>query len=79
MDGTEKFQQEVHPKMRTLFAFCSIIVLLAVVWTQPPSQQFEPYKGKVVPDFSFQDINGKKHKLSAYRGKVVLLNFWSPH
>ena len=65
--------------MRVLFAFCSIVALFTAAWAQPPSQQFEPYKGKVVPDFAFQDINGKKHKLSAYRGKVVLLNFWSPY
>ncbi len=65
--------------MRMFFAFCSIIALFTAVWAQPPFKEFEPYKGKVVPDFAFQDIKGKTHKLSAYRGKVVLFNFWSPH
>lgn len=33
--------------------------------------------GKQMPDFAFNDINGKPHKLSDYRGKHILLNFWT--
>jgi thiol-disulfide isomerase/thioredoxin len=29
------------------------------------------------PDFSFTDIDGKTHKLSDYRGKTIVLNFWA--
>jgi hypothetical protein len=32
--------------------------------------------GKTVPDIEGEDIDGKKFKLSDYRGKVVLLDFW---
>jgi len=32
---------------------------------------------KKAPDFSLQDATGKSVKLSEYRGKVVLLNFWA--
>ena len=32
--------------------------------------------GATTPEFSFTDINGKPHRLSDYRGKVVLLDFW---
>jgi hypothetical protein len=32
--------------------------------------------GKVVPDIEDEDLDGKKFKLSDYRGKVVLLDFW---
>lgn len=28
-------------------------------------------------DFSFTDLNGKPHKLSEFRGKIVLLDFWA--
>src|SRR5204863_286939 len=32
--------------------------------------------GKVAPDIEGEDQDGKKFKLSDYRGKVVLLDFW---
>ncbi len=32
---------------------------------------------RVAPNFSRLDLNHKKIQLSAYRGKVVLLNFWA--
>jgi thiol-disulfide isomerase/thioredoxin len=33
--------------------------------------------GKVAPDAQGEDLAGRKFKLSDYRGKVVLLNFWA--
>ena len=33
--------------------------------------------GKPAPDFSLADANGAPIRLSAYRGKVVLLDFWA--
>jgi peroxiredoxin len=32
--------------------------------------------GKEMPDFAFTDIEGKKHSLSEFRGKYVLVDFW---
>ena len=32
---------------------------------------------KSAPDFSLKDVNGRPVKLSDFRGKVVLLNFWA--
>ena len=29
------------------------------------------------PDFELPDLDGEKKKLSDYRGKVVLINFWA--
>src|SRR5262249_21527082 len=31
----------------------------------------------VAPQFALKDINGRTVRLSAYRGKVVLINFWA--
>jgi thiol-disulfide isomerase/thioredoxin len=33
--------------------------------------------GKVAPGIKGEDLDGKKFKLSDYRGKVVVLNFWA--
>jgi thiol-disulfide isomerase/thioredoxin len=33
--------------------------------------------GSVVPDFAFEDFEGKARKLSEFRGKHVLLDFWA--
>ena len=32
--------------------------------------------GMVAPDIIGEDIDGKQFKLSDYRGKVVLIDFW---
>ena len=32
--------------------------------------------GKVAPDISGEDLDGEEFKLSDYRGKVVVLDFW---
>ncbi|MBN2137885.1 MAG: TlpA family protein disulfide reductase [Sedimentisphaerales bacterium] len=41
------------------------------------SRKFIPLIGKEAPDFTLTDINGKVHKLSDYRGKNVMLEFWA--
>ncbi len=34
--------------------------------------------GKAAPDFTFTDLAGKSHKLSDYRGKIVVLEWLNP-
>ncbi len=42
-------------------------------------EALKPHIGKPVPDAVLVDVDGKKHKISDFKGKVLLLNFWSPH
>ncbi len=44
-----------------------------------PEARVEMLKvGAVAPDFTTTDINGKTVKISDYKGKVVILDFWAP-
>ena len=43
--------------------------------TWGPSYSF--WYGKMAPDFTLTDITGKQHKLSDYRGKNVMIIFWT--
>ena len=42
-----------------------------------PEESAVAAKGKVAPDFTLVTLDGKTIKLSDYRGKAVLLNFWA--
>ncbi|MFQ5822931.1 MAG: thioredoxin family protein [bacterium] len=41
-------------------------------------QADEPIIGKPAPDFTLTDSNGKKHSLSDYQGKFVVLEWFNP-
>jgi peroxiredoxin len=49
------------------------------VTLQPEAENayVSPLQGKPAPDFSLNDLNGKKVSLADFRGKAVLLNFWA--
>lgn len=45
---------------------------------QPAAQQNSAQSEKVMaPDFTLNDLDGKSVTLSAYQGKIVILNFWA--
>jgi cytochrome oxidase Cu insertion factor (SCO1/SenC/PrrC family) len=60
-----------HPNLSLICA-----VTLACVALAAPSRAASPTIGKVAPDIEGVDVDGKKFKLSDYRGKVVVLDFW---
>lgn len=61
---------------RTMF-FSSVLLLTMVVVALAGSPNVEV--GKPVPDFNLTDIHGKMHKLSDYKGKVVVLEWTNPN
>jgi thiol-disulfide isomerase/thioredoxin len=50
-----------------------------VLKTHPAAdyKEFDLSVGAEVPDFAFKDLEGRQHRFSELRGKVVLLDFWS--
>lgn len=50
-----------------------------IIQPQEDSQQSQSAQSSklMVPDFTLKDINGKTVKLSDYKGKKVILNFWA--
>ena len=52
-----------------------------VLDTQPSEGQGElqvgTQKGQLAPNFEISDYDGSRHRLSDFRGQVVLVNFWA--
>ena len=59
--------------LRTVLLLLSLLTLPAQA-----GQLLTPVPGKVpAPDFTLQDTEGRSHRLSDYRGKTVIINFWT--
>ncbi|MBF0541043.1 MAG: TlpA family protein disulfide reductase [Nitrospirae bacterium] len=57
-----------------------LIILLTsnLIYAAPPAPwEADDIVGKNAPDFTLNSIEGKKIKLSVYKGKTILLNFWA--
>jgi len=63
--------------LRTGLALSAAFALNTAVAGQPVQLLYEVPGRPAAPDFSVEDMDGAVHTLSAYRGKVVILNFWA--
>lgn len=71
-------QQEVVPMfLRTLAVALVAMCSYLASQTTPQPTQTTPQLGQTTPDFTLPDSTGSPIKLSAYKGKVVLLDFWA--
>lgn len=59
--------------MRAVLLAC----LLLAVPRLAPALEHAPGSGPAAPALALPDLQGRMHRLSDYRGKVVLLNFWA--
>ena len=53
------------------------LVLFIFALTVIPSRSFSITGGDAAPQFELSDLQGGKHSLADYLGKVVLINFWA--
>ena len=61
-----------------LTTFVRLLALLAVISGPLQAAELKPYKGSMLAtDFTLKDMQGDTHRLSSYRGNVVLINFWA--
>jgi len=63
--------------LQTALALSAAFVPGTVFAEQPVQLLHEVPERPAAPDFSIKDMDGSVHTLSAYRGKVVILNFWA--
>lgn len=61
----------------SIFLIVSFLLFSVVVGYQLSRQNLEQPTEGLAPDFTFETFDGQTHKLSDFRGKVVVLNFWA--
>jgi cytochrome c biogenesis protein CcmG/thiol:disulfide interchange protein DsbE len=63
--------------LRSLFARIALVAACFVLPVRAPTDLTAASSRKAAPDFTLSDSKGTSVKLSAYKGKVVLLDFWA--
>lgn len=62
--------------LRTIATLLFMVGLLGTAWAE--SNVLHPVEGQPqAADFTLNDIDDNIHRLSDYRGKVVIVNFWA--
>ena len=56
---------------------CLAAVFLVLFGLTAKAVELRPWTGGDTPPLALEDLAGRSHNLAAYRGKVVLVNFWA--
>ena len=80
-------EDKAQSMIKKTFYLPSLIFILILLILYSPAMgidsllqkaEIKPIKGKqIAPNFSLEDLHGKKVDLKQFRGKVVFLNFWA--
>ncbi len=61
-------------RLTVRIVWLTLVVVLPLFFI---SKAIAERQGEKAPEFELSDVQGLHHRLSDYRGKVVLLNFWA--
>jgi peroxiredoxin len=75
--SNEQVSQIVNETAQKYPAHQAIAAIKATLDQQQQKTMAASWVGKEAPDFSMPDVNGKEVKLSSFRGKYVLVDFWA--
>lgn len=56
-----------------------IFIIMLIASAQLHAGNLTKYEGAELPPFTLLDLAGNSHKLTDYRGSVVLVNFWATY
>ena len=53
------------------------LLVVALSAANAAAAELRPWSGDAAPPLALEDLQGRKHDLADYKGKVVLVNFWA--
>ena len=64
--------------MRRILMLLFFLALFSEIAIAAEKEPLHPVKGTpIAAEFDLMDVDGQRHTLAMYRGKIVILNFWA--